>query len=122
MTTNESFGCIVRMKAKPGHEDAFRKSLAATIDHVERMEPGTAKYEWFLDEAGENVVLREWFHTSAAALPHFTGDTATKFIPDLLQYADLEGLDVTGSPSDEVRNVLDNWGARYMPRMAGFTR
>lgn len=120
--SNTPFGCIVRMKVKPGHVEAFKKAAEATIAHAEQTEPGTAKYEWFLDEAQEHVVMREWFASSDAAVPHFTGELPTKYFPAIFEHADLIGIDVTGEPTGAARAVLDQFGATYYPRMAGFTR
>ncbi len=118
---NEPFGCIVRMKIKTGHEDAFRNELTALLDNVRANEPGTQKYEWYSD-ADNNVVVREWFANSQAAVPHFTGASAAKHFPALLAHVDDVGIDVTGSPTGVVKDVLDQFGAKYHTRMSGITR
>ncbi len=118
---NEPFGCIVRMKIKAGHEDGFRKELNALIDNVRANEPGTSKYEWFCD-ADNNVIVREWFASSAAAIPHFTGNSAAKHFPALLAHVDDASIDVTGTPTGVAKEVLDQFGAKYHTRMTGITR
>lgn len=109
------------MKIKTGHEDAFRKELAALIENVRLNEPGTQKYEWYTS-ADNRVIVREWFPNSEAAIPHFTGDSAGKHFPALLAHVEDVAIDVTGSPTGPAKEVLDQFGAKYHARYIGLSR
>ena len=86
-----------------------------------RAETGAIDYEWFLSDDGTVCHICEKYADSAAALEHL-GNFGTKFAERFLACFSPTSLHVYGNPSDEVRGVMDGFGAHYLGPIAGFSR
>src|SRR5262245_23126708 len=117
---NDHISWRVELAIKPGSLDSFR---ALTNEMVEstRNEPGVLIYERFLGEDGKVVHLYERYADTAAAVAHlltFKGKYGARFT----SMADRKSFTVFGTPSDELRGLLDGFGATYASLLRGFSR
>ncbi len=110
----------VELELKPGQRDLF---LALTEEMVEvtRDEAGALIYERFISEDGESIWIYERYSDSAAAIAHLRM-FAAKFGERFASMVTRERFTVFGSPSDELRSILDRFDATYLARFAGFAR
>ena len=110
----------VELELKPGQRDHF---LALTEEMVEasRCEAGALIYERFVSEDGEAVWVYERYADSAAAVAHLKM-FAEQFGERFTGMVSRKRFTVFGSPSDELRNILDGFNATYLARLAGFAR
>jgi putative acetyltransferase len=102
----------VELAVKPGQLDNFR---ALTGEMVESAlgEIGVLSYERFVSENGKVVHVHERYADSASALVHLR-TFEKKFGGRFLSMVERTRFTVFGTPSDELRVVLDGFGATYL--------
>ncbi len=95
----------------------MKELVAATKDS----EPGTLCYEWSLNPENDLCHIYERYVDSPAAKAHL-GTFLDKYAARLMETGTPTRFDVYGAPSDEVVNVLNGLGAKYMSPIGGFAR
>lgn len=110
----------VELEVKRGQFNNFQ---ALTMDMVEaaRAEPGALIYERFVLDDGKTVWVYERYVDSAAAIAHlktFADRLGGRFGSMVTR----KRFTVFGDPSDELKAILDGFGAKYLARLAGFSR
>ena len=98
------------------------KSLSSEMSAATQAnEPGTLRYEWFIDPERTIVYLYELYTDSAAAMVHLKtfGET---FAQRFEQAVRVERVSVYGDASDEVLKTLGEEGVVMMVEMNGFAR
>lgn len=99
---------------RPEVESLIEEAITAT-----RKDPAAINYEFFMD--GDVLHVFEKYADSPATLAHlawFGENIADRFLSN----ADITRMTVYGSPSDEVREILDSMGATYQEAVGGFAR
>lgn len=86
-----------------------------------RAEDGAEAYEWFISADGGTCHIYERYADSGAAMVHL-GTFGSRFAERFLACVEPTGFYVYGAPSDEVRSVLDGFGAVYLAEFGGFAR
>ncbi len=97
------------------------RDLMTDMVESSRGEVGTLGYEWFLHDDGTVCHIQDRYADSDAAMTHL-GNFGSGFAERFLQCFELTGFFVYGEPSDEVRAVLDGFGAVYLGTWGGFNR
>ena len=109
---------VVELAVRPGQLDNFR-ALTGEMVLVTRHEPGALSYQRFVSEDGQIVQLYERYADSAAALAHLR--TFEKmFSRRFGSLVDRKRLSVFGTPTDELKAVLDRAGATYLRPLGDF--
>ena len=115
-----SIRLIVRQGIMPGKLDEFKKLAEALTCGVEESEPTTLGYEWFVDEAGTQLlperVLRQ-LRRLPAALP----DLGPK-LDAMLAVSPLQEMIVLGDPTPQIKEMLGDLGAKFYAPSVGFCR
>jgi quinol monooxygenase YgiN len=117
---SESVSWNLQVDVQDGRLDEARALMSEMVAST-RQEPGALVYEWFLSPDGQVCHLCERYADSAAALEHlesFGANFAERFLACFAPAA----FYVYGDPSDEVREVLDGFGAVYLGPFGGFAR
>jgi len=110
----------VELAVKPGQLDNFRALTGEMVESTKR-EPGALIYERFVSEDGKGVYVYERYADSAAAVAHLQafgriyGERFAKMV-------ERRRFTVFGTPSDELKGILDGFGATYLGPFAGFSR
>ena len=86
-----------------GNLDEFKK-LAAQAMEVARTEPGTLRYDWYLNQDETACVVRETYADSDAVLMHVANLGA--LMPKVLEAGGGCELEMFGDPSPELLNVI----------------
>ncbi len=103
---------LVKLMIKPGQFDNFR-ALSREMVESSRLEAGILRYERFVSEDTVLVYAYERYVDSAAALAHLR--TFEKlFSSRFLRMVDRKRFTVFGVPTDELKTVLDKFGATYL--------
>jgi quinol monooxygenase YgiN len=110
----------LQLAVQPGRLDDARALLSEMVEAT-RQEPGTLRYEWFLSPDGSGVHFCERFVDSAAALEHL-GNFGANFAERFMSCFAPTAFYIYGEPSDEVRGVVDGFGATYLGLGGGFVR
>lgn len=118
-----SIGYTVEFEVKEGQVDAFKQKAAEAIELVEKHEPDTLMYEWFVAEDGQTARSCEWFTDSEGAIAHLTGPALTKLLPGLLESAEITNVEVFGTPSEKLAEMLSDFPVSGpYDHIGGFTR
>ena len=110
----------VHMSVREGQLNDARELMTEMVEST-CGEVGTLGYEWFLGADGTVCHLNERYADSDAAMVHL-GTFGAKFVERFLGCFEPTSLHVYGEPSDEVRAVLDGFGAVYLGTFGGFSR
>jgi quinol monooxygenase YgiN len=108
----------VELAVKPGQLDNFRVLTGEMVEST-RGEVGVLSYQRFVSEDGKVVHVYERYADSASALAHLR-TFANKFSGRFLSMVERTRFTVFGTPSDELRRVLDGLGATYMRSFGDF--
>jgi quinol monooxygenase YgiN len=88
-----------RMKIHPDEVEAFKTAAARCLAITAEKDRGTEQYDWFIDDAGGECVIREQYRDSEAVLQHL--GNLGEALGELFSHADVE-LDLCGDPSPEL--------------------
>lgn len=111
---------VIRLNVKPGQLDTF-KALMEDMVASTKNEPDTLAYEWFIDDAGENVHIYERYTDAAATMAHVAG-FGENFAERFMACVDVTGFDIYGEASDDIKNAFAEMGASYLGNWGGFAR
>jgi hypothetical protein len=116
-------GWTVEFKINPGKTEAFGKIAEEAAAAMEKTEPGTLAFRWFLSADHSRAIVHVWMTGQEAAITHATGVGPQKHLPRLLEIATIERFDVFGTPNDKLAKILENFpvSSRNGP-FAGFWR
>jgi len=112
---------IFELTIKEGQVDNLKKLMAEMIEATKENEQGTMAYEWTISEDNKKCHTHERYVDSAATLAHLA-TFISKYAARLMETGDATSFVVYGNPSDEVRKILDGFGAVYMLPIGGFIR
>lgn len=110
----------VELAVKPGELDNFR-ALTREMVASTRGEQGVVSYERYVSEDGATVHVYEQYADSAAAVAHLRA-FGEKFGRRFGSMVDRKRFTVYGNPSDELRRLLDGFGAIYLAPFEGFSQ
>jgi quinol monooxygenase YgiN len=106
---NEQVSWWVELAVKPGQLDNFRVLTGEMVESTRR-ESGVLSYERFVTEGGKSVYAYDRYADSAAALAHLKV-FVEKFNKRFVGMVDRRQFTVFGTPTHELRRVLDRFGA-----------
>lgn len=110
----------VELEVKPGLMDAFR-TLTREMVHATKNEPGVLAYERFIGDDNQSIHIFERYIDCAAAVAHlltFVHAYAKRFA----NLVERKRFTVFGTPTPELKQLLDPLRAQYFARLDGFSR
>lgn len=110
---------LLEVAIHPGQLENFR-AVARDLIASTQKEPDTLSYEWNLTTDGTSCHIYERYRNSAALVAHVQG--FGKFAERFLQACRPVRFDVYGSPSDEAKAILTDFGPIYYSHLGGFSR
>jgi quinol monooxygenase YgiN len=113
---SDEIAWLVELAVKPGQLDAFQALTGEMVATTQR-ESGVLNYERFISHDGTTVYACERYADSKAALAHlatFDKIFGRRFV-DLVER---RRFTVFGTPTDELKRVLDRFGVVYVRRIA----
>ena len=108
----------VELAVKPGEFENFQ-ALTGEMVEATREEPGTLSYERFVTDDGKFVHVYERYTDSGAALVHLR-KFGEIFGERFASMVDRIRFTVFGNPSDELKGLLDGFGATYLRPFGNF--
>jgi quinol monooxygenase YgiN len=117
---DEQVAWHVVLAVKPGALEDFQV-LTGEMVEATREEAGVLSYERFVSADGMVVHVYERYADSTAAVAHLRA-FRRQFGKRFAGLVDRTRFTVYGSPSTELRGLLDNFGATYMAPFGGFAR
>ena len=110
----------VELRVKPGQLGALRALTGEMVDST-KSEAGTLIYERFVSNDGQVVHVVERYIDSAAAVAHLKA-FGSLYGERLANLVDRKRFAVFGTPSLELKEILDQFGATYFAPFGGFSR
>ena len=110
----------VELAVRPGAFEHFRE-LTAEMVAATRGEPSVLSYERFVSADGSVVHVYERYADSAAAVAHLR-TFGRMFSRRFVSMVDRTRFTVYGTPSAELREILDGFGATYLAAFGGFSQ
>lgn len=110
----------LQLAVRDGRLDDFTSLMNEMVEST-RAEDGAQAYEWFITEDGAACHIYERYADSDATMVHL-GAFGSRFAERFLACVEPTGFSVYGDPSDDVRAVLDGFGAIYLGWFGGFAR
>lgn len=107
---------IARFQIPQGRLEDLEPLAARCLAAVQEKDPGTLRYDWYLDETGTECVVVETYEDSDALLAHF--QTVEEPLGEALEFTTVE-LELYGEPSPELREALAALGARFFSHLQG---
>lgn len=108
------------LQVKPGQLDALR-ALTSEMVNTTRVETGALIYERFISDDHQIIHVFERYIDSAAAVKHLI-DFGRMYGERFGKTVDRKRFTVFGTPSPELKELLDRFGATYFSPFAGFSR
>lgn len=113
---------IVEFSINRGKQAEFERLAKEISDAVRRSEPGTRKYEWFLDKKENKCLVIESYDSSTSGMAHVNGEAVKRLLPQILKIAKITRFGVCGNPSDELVHELADVHAKIYQFIGGFSR
>ena len=113
---------VVEFSIKKGKLAEFERLVIEISNMVRRFEPGTRKYEWFLDKKENKCIAIESYDSTISAMAHVNGEAVKKVFPEILKVAKITRFAVCGNPSDELIRNLADVDAKVYQLVEGFSR
>jgi quinol monooxygenase YgiN len=111
---------LVEFAVKDGRLDGYRSASARMRDAVQRAEPGTTRYDWWLSDDGKRGFNIETFADSAALAVHMAN--TAPLVADLVAAADVIRVEVLGALTDEGHAAIDEAATGYFGPLGGIER
>ena len=107
---------VARIKIHPGKLEAFQQAVAECVALTREKNPGTLRYEWYLNDEQTVCTLLETYESSEAVLIHLgnLGDAIYR----LLACGELSG-EIFGNPSSELRQAVAEMPIKFYPLWQG---
>ena len=113
---------ILEFSIKRGKQVEFEKLVKDMSDAVRRHEPGTRRYEWFLDNERNRCIVIETYDSSVSGIAHVRGEAVKKIFPQILKIAKITRFEVCGNPSEELIRELADVNISIFRFVGGFSR
>jgi quinol monooxygenase YgiN len=117
---SEPISWHVELEVREGQIDAFR-ALTDKMVEATRGERGAMIYERFIGDDQRAVHVYERYVDCAAAVAHLEAFRIA-FGARFAAMIDRKSFTVFGTPTSELRQILDPLGATYFARLGGFSR
>jgi quinol monooxygenase YgiN len=108
----------VKLAVRPGQFDNFQASTGEMVESA-RTEAGVLSYERFVTDDVKFAHVYERYADSPAAVAHLQ-EFRRKFAARFSSMVDRKKFTVYGNPSDELRELLDGFGAICLKRLGDF--
>lgn len=105
--------------------EEFKKFAQELANAVNKTEPGTKSYRWYLsDKDNKKCIVSELYESSDAALAHLNGKAVEDIlVPKIFSIAKITRFESYGNPSKELEEELAKLSSNnYHSLRIGFTR
>ena len=109
-----------QLSIKEGKLENFKSIVNTMIEITEVNEPNTLVYEYHINEAGTECHLLETFKDSDAFMAHLAN--VGHLFDTLFESAIIARAKIFGSPSTELKQVLEPLGVEYFSYLNGIER
>ena len=87
---------------------------------IKEKEPNTTEYLFYLDEKNTICHVHESYENSDAAIAHNNNFASKTILQKIFQISTMNKIDVYGAPSEELKELLTAFNARFFTVIAGY--
>lgn len=112
---------VAETSIHPGQLDNLRALVREMIDDIQRDEPGTLNYEWFIADDGKSMHVYERYADSEAYVLHLR-NFGQRYAERCFACLTTTQIAIYGNPSDELRALFaeHTLALTYLSPFAGF--
>ena len=103
-----------------GKHEAFKQLIGELVQVEEAQGSDILHYEFFRDDESDQFRAIELFASSEAVLAHL--ERAGDAVGQILAIAKLTRFEIYGRPTEQLRQALDGFGAKFGVPVCGFSR
>jgi quinol monooxygenase YgiN len=104
-----------------GQLENLKALITEMVEYIQREEPGTLNYEWFIDDEGKTAHAYERYADSESCIAHLT--VARQIYGErLFSYLTITKITVYGNPSEPLREIFGPYAGTYRSRFGGVAR
>ena len=107
---------------KEGSKEEFKRLSEEMSKVVENNEPGTTRYQFFLNDDQTQCVVNESYVNLEAALAHIKGVASQTILPKIFDTCKINRLEVFGKINDDLMKALTQMGGVNYHFLTGFSR
>jgi len=116
---NSEVSWQVDLAVRPGELDNFRALTSEMVEYA-RHESGVLIYERFINDDGKVVYIYERYADSPSAISHLQAFRAI-YGKRFVDMVERKRFTVFGIPSDDLKEMLDEFDATYLSPFDGFS-
>ena len=102
-------------RVHPGHRESFCSLVERIVARVRENEPGTTRYDWYVQGDGDSYVVLEEYESSEAVLLHM--QNVGPLLGEIFAAASLE-VEIYGEPSEALRTATAQLEPAYFRTFA----
>jgi quinol monooxygenase YgiN len=112
---------ILNVTVKEGRIEEFKRLVEEMGKAVENNEPGTKRFQFFLNDDQSQCILNESYVNLEAALAHLKGVAFQTILPKILDACKINRFEVFGQISDDLMKALAQMGGVNYHFLTGFS-
>jgi len=102
--------------------EEFKKLAQELCNVVEVNDADALEYQFYFSKDETRCVVFERYASSEAAIAHNNNPTIKTMLLSIFHIAQLNRLDVFGTPTEQLHHMLQEFNTHIYTRSAGFTR
>lgn len=119
---SENLHIRAEFSIKPENLTEFITNIKELSKVVEKTEPATIEYLFYLNENQTICHVLESYLDSSAAIIHNDNPSSKTILEKILKIAIMNKIDVYGAPNDELKKILSNLDAQKFLIETGYRR
>lgn len=112
----------LNVTVKEGRKEEFKRLGEEMSRAVENNEPGTKRYQFFLNDDQTQCVVNESYVNLEAALAHLKGVASQTILPKIFDACKINRFEVFGEINDDLMKALAQMGGVNYHFLTGFSR
>ncbi len=112
---------LAEVSIHDGQLDHLKAVVKEMIADIQRDEPGTLNYEWFIADDGKSCHVYERYVDADACMVHL-GIFGQKYAAQIMSHGSITKMTFYGDPGDAVRGAYAAFPIQYIGRFAGVAR
>jgi quinol monooxygenase YgiN len=112
----------LNVTVKEGRKEEFKRLGEEMSKAVENNEPGTKRYQFFLNDDQTQCVVNESYVNLEAALSHLKGVASQTILPKIFDTCKINRFEVFGEINDDLMKALAQMGGMNYHFLTGFSR
>jgi quinol monooxygenase YgiN len=112
---------IIKMNIKSGKITDFKALMSEMVEATKTHEEGAESYEWYFNETETECHIYEKYKDSQATMTHL-GAFGENFAGRFMTLVEPTGITIYGTPNEDVKTALKDFGPAFLTHVGGFTR